>query len=623
MLSKLLESGTPCPVCGSLDHPAPATDIENEELKMLEEKQDSLKKSLTHMEEKLRATENTCLTLSEQLKNSNTQLSQLIEFMDEKKKDYEQFLRKFPESMATHLPDEILQKIRALKQQNQDDLNSYTSWETQSEEFHKQTINVGDNLSRKKAEESGKKSQLQVTSDALVQLKAELDNEIRSFTQISHAHKEFLEKNSIRGVTDELKRIEQSERLALQLQIKTDKNRENIQCIKNKMDILVEEMQKLEESITKARTDHSNLKNQVSEKVLKIKELAGECCDIEAEIRLTEDNIINLSNEEKTLSSKLKEMEVVLSEKYIKKNTLETLKQLYIKTLNQEKDVLEKMLTEKGFESSSDIEKAMLTDEQKQMLGSEVLQYEKISGNIQAQKEIIIKKLCGRNISEDEWRQKKNIFEECALKKEETTTKFDIAGNVYQTTQERHLKWLSLNKQFNDLEMKVGMLDQIKTLLKGNSFIEYIAEERLKFVAKEASETLGILTRYKYGLELNSDNEFIIRDNANGGVYRPVTSLSGGELFLASLSLALALSKQIQLKGQSPLEFFFLDEGFGSLDNSLLDVVIDSLERLSTNERIIGLISHVPELQNRISRRLIVTPPSADGTGSKVNIERA
>ncbi|NLO40959.1 MAG: hypothetical protein GX115_16005, partial [Ruminiclostridium sp.] len=87
--------------------------------------------------------------------------------------------------------------------------------------------------------------------------------------------------------------------------------------------------------------------------------------------------------------------------------------------------------------------------------------------------------------------------------------------------------------------------------------------------------------------------------------------------------LALALSEQIQLKGQSPLEFFFLDEGFGTLDNNKLDTVMDSLERLSTKERMIGIISHVPELRHRIARRLIITPPVDNAEGSLVDVEKA
>ena len=65
----------------------------------------------------------------------------------------------------------------------------------------------------------------------------------------------------------------------------------------------------------------------------------------------------------------------------------------------------------------------------------------------------------------------------------------------------------------------------------------------------------------------------------NSGAKRDATTLSGGETFLASLALALALalSAQIQLKGTAPLELFFLDEGFGTLDDELLEVVISSL----------------------------------------------
>ena len=119
-----------------------------------------------------------------------------------------------------------------------------------------------------------------------------------------------------------------------------------------------------------------------------------------------------------------------------------------------------------------------------------------------------------------------------------------------------------------------------------------MAEEQLINVALDASQRLGELTQYKYGLEVDSEGGFIIRDDGNGGLRRPVGSLSGGETFLTSLALALALSSQIQLRGQYPLEFFFLDEGFGTLDGYLLEIVINSLERLHSQNMTIGIISH-------------------------------
>ena len=108
--------------------------------------------------------------------------------------------------------------------------------------------------------------------------------------------------------------------------------------------------------------------------------------------------------------------------------------------------------------------------------------------------------------------------------------------------------------------------------------------------------------------------------NYNGGLRRSIKTLSGGETFLTSLALALALSSQIQLKGSAPLEFFFLDEGFGSLDSELLDIVMESLEKLHSEKLSVGIISHVEELKNRVPVKLLVTPNDG-GNGSKINIE--
>ncbi|MFA3851483.1 SbcC/MukB-like Walker B domain-containing protein [Clostridioides difficile] len=136
----------------------------------------------------------------------------------------------------------------------------------------------------------------------------------------------------------------------------------------------------------------------------------------------------------------------------------------------------------------------------------------------------------------------------------------------------------------------------------------------------EASKRLDGITKGRYALEIDSTLNFVMRDNFNGGERRSIDTLSGGETFLTSLSLALALSSQIQLKGSAPLEFFFLDEGFGSLDSELLEIVIESLERLHSNNLSVGIISHVEELKNRVPVKLLVSSSEA-GIGSKVKIE--
>ena len=177
-----------------------------------------------------------------------------------------------------------------------------------------------------------------------------------------------------------------------------------------------------------------------------------------------------------------------------------------------------------------------------------------------------------------------------------------------------------ITKEIKKVNHEIELLDEISNLIKGNKFVEFVATNQLKYIALEASKRLNSITRGRYALEIDENLNFIMRDNMNGGQRRSVDSLSGGETFLTSLSLALELSSQIQLKGNSPLEFFFLDEGFGSLDTELLDVVMESLENLHSDNLSVGIITHVEELKNRVPIKLLVS--SADvGVGSKVKIE--
>ncbi len=124
------------------------------------------------------------------------------------------------------------------------------------------------------------------------------------------------------------------------------------------------------------------------------------------------------------------------------------------------------------------------------------------------------------------------------------------------------------------------------------------------------SETVRDM-RSQTGLELDVINHFT-------GATRSVRTLSGGESFMASLSLALGFADTIrETAGGMTVDCLFVDEGFGSLDPASLDLVVRVLDRLSGGEKLIGIISHVAELRSRIDKKIIVT---RDRSGSSIKM---
>ena len=95
--------------------------------------------------------------------------------------------------------------------------------------------------------------------------------------------------------------------------------------------------------------------------------------------------------------------------------------------------------------------------------------------------------------------------------------------------------------------------------------------------------------------------------DSHTGAPRPVTTLSGGESFMAALALSLGLADVVQsFSGGIRLDTLFIDEGFGTLDANALDLAIDTLNDINPDGRLVGIISHVEELRNCIPRRLEV-----------------
>ena len=185
------------------------------------------------------------------------------------------------------------------------------------------------------------------------------------------------------------------------------------------------------------------------------------------------------------------------------------------------------------------------------------------------------------------------------------------------TSDNQKLKEISASLE--NFTHKLDLAKELSTVLRGKALAEFVCEEYLQEVTESANQKLEILMDGRYTLKFEN-KEFFVEDNFNDGKIRPASTLSGGETFVVSLSLALSISNAISMLSSRSMDFFFLDEGFGTLDSELCSVVINSLYKLESQNLKIGLISHVTELEESIKNKVIVTK---EANGTKLRLEHS
>lgn len=185
-----------------------------------------------------------------------------------------------------------------------------------------------------------------------------------------------------------------------------------------------------------------------------------------------------------------------------------------------------------------------------------------------------------------------------------------------------------INEQMKVLEERYKLIGHLHEIAKGQNtyritFERYVLAAFLDDILREANVRLRKMTAGRFELLRKTDRskgnvqsglELLVFDQYTGQE-RHVKTLSGGESFKASLSLALGLADVVQnYAGGVSLETMFIDEGFGTLDPESLDQAIEALMDIQSSGRLVGIISHVPELKERIDIRLEVI---AGQTGSR------
>ncbi|MBI6087997.1 AAA family ATPase [Clostridium perfringens] len=606
-LRENLVDGECCPVCGSTHHELNKVEKinleeSNEKTTLLESKEEKLKELILEFSK----IEATLEYENKKIEELNISIEEVGEVNEERLKSIEEEFNTLKEKVEEfNLKKENLEKdLEKLKEEKNNLENIFNKAEVilcekivREKEIASKIKELDKELKLKNYELNSIKNELKIED-------IKLENEL---ILKKEKEKNLLEKE-IRILRTQL---EESNKIKDELREKRDALKEDYLSQKSLLDGKVEVYREKERMIK------GSLKGLIDEALpIEKIDIKGLLEDLQLEIDYIEKAYLNLSEEKEKLEKAFNNMNQEMAV------TKERVNSLNLRKENEEKKV-NLALEEEGFKTILEVKEGILSKDEKEKLKTLIEEYHNNFIKVRANIELLIKKLNGKSLTEEEWTrvlQEKNNTEKELKEVEELKIRLVTESESIKKKLEEQSDILQIKAK---QEHKLALLSDLEKLFKGKKFVEFIAANQLKYISIEASKKLKDITNGVYGLEVDENGKFIIRDYKNGGAERDASTLSGGETFLASLALALSLSSQIQLKGTAPLELFFLDEGFGTLDDNLLDVVMSSLERLHHERLSVGIISHVESIKNRVPVKLILTPAEAGLGGSKVKIERS
>ena len=427
-------------------------------------------------------------------------------------------------------------------------------------------------------------------SDLVVSLKEidrDLTAQISVIAQAKKAQQEILEK--LPEITDRLKEIGQY----------IDQNKEKIQQTQGESASLAKQLEKIDTHTLSA--DVKYLEEQIASKTQRLSKEMEQGLSYSQEINLLKTQLDTIHEQQKKNDQKLESVQEKISEKMKEQDYFKETEEI-LSFVQQEEVYNEAVQATDTYE-----EERLIVEDRLAQLATISLEEELQDLNdLKEQLERIKEEVTKQQESCYRWQEQKNQNQQI----------IEEFSSIYQTSQKQLDELIELqqlaqtingeNPRKTSLERYVLQVYLQEVLQVANSQLQRLTKNRYQF---ELAEEVGSY-RGKTGLEIN-----IYDDEA--GMSRGAHTLSGGESFIAALSLALALAEVIQAQtGGVTIEALFIDEGFGSLDEEALEMAIEALETIESEGRMIGIISHVRELKERVVQQIRI---STEGSGqSKV-----
>lgn len=303
--------------------------------------------------------------------------------------------------------------------------------------------------------------------------------------------------------------------------------------------------------------------------------------------------------------------------------------------LRAQTEAFEQKRAAHGFEDEASYRLAKRTNADIERLDREIRNYDEQKRTLAAQTHELEEKLSGRQRTDLTALQNRRAAALDRQAKAENAEKAMVRKLTLHESAEREIR--QANAAIQKKRGKWQIIQELYTccagIAAGNpraklTFEAYVQQYYFRFVVAAANKRLTRLTDGMFTLRVmreaanrvsQSGLDLEVLDRSTGQA-RDVSTLSGGESFLASLALALGLSDAVQSQsGQIRMDAMFIDEGFGSLDENALRSSIDVLLELADGKRLIGIISHVQELEERIDKQIVVTK-TPNGSTVRINV---
>ncbi len=386
-----------------------------------------------------------------------------------------------------------------------------------------------------------------------------------------------------------------------------------------------EKLDKYHKALSQFERDEVSKQAQINQNIGNLKQLSWfdyqskEPETVEQEYNTIKISNIRIERDYLAINEKLNE----LNNQFAAQNSLvdtiiERLETIKHENLDVE-TTLQRLVVTSSFSSIEEIKQILSQNLPVQQIRLELEQFQIQFESVKVQIAQLENKLVDQVYDESIFNEQAKALEESARELKKSTENVAKLRQELDQLMVSYTKKEALLQQHVKLNLRNDNLKQLVNLFKGAGFVQYISSIYLRQLCDHANIRFHRMTRNQLSLQINENNEFEIIDYLNEGKSRSVKTLSGGQAFQVSLSLALALAESVQSNTKAAKNFFFIDEGFGTQDITSVNIVFETLLDLHKENRIVGIISHVEELKERIPVSLSIEKDEEHGSQIFIN----